>query len=68
MKKRRSPWMVLLAIFLCLLAFGLTTMMNIIRKEGIEGVFDRKRDAVKQVMPEAVPLVDRIEEQVRPDM
>jgi hypothetical protein len=61
----RSPWLILLTVFICMLAVAFITTATIIRREGLEGLFERKRGAVKQVMPGAVPIVDRIETEVR---
>ena len=64
MQARYKPWSILLTIFLALLSVGLTSVVAIVSREGPEGLFQRKRDAVKRVMPTAVPVVDQVEEQL----
>lgn len=65
MNHGRKLWPALLATILCLLCLGLTTTGNVVSREGLDGLFKRKRDAVRQVMPEALPVVDEVEERVR---
>ncbi|MDQ2985843.1 MAG: hypothetical protein M3R13_03870 [Armatimonadota bacterium] len=65
MQKRRSPWPALLFVLGLLLLIGLVSAVTIIRREGLEGLFNRKRAAVKRVAPDALPLLDKVEEQIR---
>lgn len=65
MKKHRSPWSAVLAIFICLFLFGIGSIATIVSQEGLDGLFKRKRTAVKKVMPEALPIADKVEEKVR---
>lgn len=68
MKKRLSPWTIALTVLGFLLFIGLSSIVVIVSREGIEGLFKRKRDAVERVMPEALPIQDKIEEAVRERM
>ena len=63
-RSRRNPWTIVLSVLACLLVFGLSIAASIVRTEGLDGLFDRKRDAVKAVAPNAVPVVDEIEQRV----
>jgi hypothetical protein len=54
-----------LAILACLVCFGLATTASIVSREGVDGLFDRKRKALQGTMPEALPILDRVEERVR---
>jgi TRAP-type C4-dicarboxylate transport system substrate-binding protein len=65
--KRNNLWIIAGAIFLILLFFGLSSAAVIVSREGWDGLFDRKRDAVQKVMPEALPIVDKVEEEVNPE-
>jgi hypothetical protein len=65
MKTRRELWMVALVVFLFILFIGVSTSVVIIRREGIDGLFRRKRAVVEQVRPEALPIQDKIEKAVR---
>ncbi|RYG48215.1 hypothetical protein EON79_05160 [bacterium] len=62
MKNRRKPWHALLALFVGILFVAFSFGLDFIRREGMEGVFDRKRKAFEQVAPDALPIFDRIEE------
>ena len=55
----------LVAVLLCLLCLGFALTASIVSREGVGGVFKRKRAALKRVMPEAIPVLDRIEERSR---
>lgn len=46
----------------CQLLFGLSTAASIVRTEGFDGLFDRKRGTVKALAPNAVPVVDEVEQ------
>jgi len=61
----RKVGAVSLAILACLVCFGLATTASIVSREGVDGLFDRKRKALQGTMPEALPILDRVEERVR---
>jgi len=55
---------VALGLFLGLTAVGIVIVLGIVATEGTGGLFNRKRKALEVVMPEAVPVVDEIEQRV----
>jgi hypothetical protein len=63
--KREKRLTLIVGIVLALAAIGLTISMSIIRKEGIEGLWNRKKDFIKKGHPEAGPILDEAERQVR---
>ena len=65
MKKRKSPWPIVIFLFLCATLFGLAITLDIVRKEGWEGLLNRKRSVLQSTHPEAGPMLDRAEEKLR---
>jgi len=64
-QKRPSRWAILAFGLLFIILVGIGATVTVVRLEGWDGFFDRKRSAVRQVMPEAVPLVDEVEERLK---
>ncbi len=55
----------MLVALICLFHFGIGSIVTIVTQEGLDGLFKRKRAAVEKVMPDALPIADKVEEQVR---
>ena len=65
LRARPRTWVViLLAILMGLVLFGLTASAIIVRNEGLEGLFNRKRRAVEAVAPETLPVLDEVADRV----
>lgn len=64
-KKRPNIWTIALVLLLCGLLIGFASVATIVSREGVDGVFQRKRKVVKEVMPGALPLVDEVEQRVK---
>lgn len=58
--------LVMLAVLLFLLAVSLPFGMRIVREEGFEGVWRRKRSNIERVAPGSAPALDRVQEVGRP--
>jgi hypothetical protein len=54
-------------VFAGLLCIAVASVVTIVSSEGVDGLIKRKRDALNQVMPEAVPVLDRIEKDLPKD-
>lgn len=65
MSKKRSPWPVILGVAAVVAAFGLIVALNIVSREGWEGLWNRKKEFIKGAQPGAGPLLDEAEKQVR---
>lgn len=64
----QKPRWVLIALstLIGLAVIGLTFAAVVVREEGLEGLFDRKRKAVERVAPETLPILDKVEDTVIP--
>lgn len=60
----RTSVVVLLSILMGLVLIGVTSSVVIVRNEGLEGLFNRKRKAVEAVAPETLPVLDEVEDRV----
>lgn len=65
MKIYRKVLLVVLVAIGCAVAIALPFGIKIIREEGMEGVFKRKRAFTRDVMPDAMPIVDGAEKKAR---
>lgn len=65
MKTRRETWTVVLIALLFAIFIGLSITGFIVRREGVDGLFRRKRAVVQKVMPRALPLHDKFENEVK---
>jgi len=43
---------------------GISFAAYVVKSEGMEGLFKRKREAVQKIAPEAMPILDTVEESV----
>jgi hypothetical protein len=48
-----------------LAAIGLAVSLSIVRREGIEGLWNRKKDWIEKTQPGLAPSVDKAEKAVR---
>ncbi len=67
MKSRPAPLVAAVCVLALLVLVGVATTATVVRNEGVEGLFRRKRDAVRKVAPETLPIVDEVESRVRSD-
>jgi hypothetical protein len=65
MKSRRELWIGILIVFLLLLLICVSSTVVIVRREGIDGLFRRKRAVVERVAPQALPIQDSVEKEVK---
>ncbi|MGI8924235.1 MAG: hypothetical protein ACR2HJ_09415 [Fimbriimonadales bacterium] len=61
----KKAWTVLVGVVLVLALIGLGLGLNIVRTEGWEGVWKRKKDFIRDTHPEAAPMLDEAERRVR---
>ena len=62
---RNNRWALIVGIVLCLAAIGITLSMAIIRKEGVRGLWNRKKGYIEAVHPETGPLLDEAERRAK---
>lgn len=60
----KRSWTIVLGVVLLLAMIGLGFGLNIVRTEGWEGVWKRKRDFIDKTHPEAGPILDKAEERL----
>ena len=65
MKKRSSAWSTVVFFVLLAALFGLAVTLDIVRKEGWEGFWNRKRTILESTHPESGPLVDEAEKRTK---
>lgn len=61
MKKRRSAWPIVVFSVLLAVLFGIAITLDLVRKEGWEGLWKRKRSVLESTHPEAGPVLDEAE-------
>ncbi len=63
--RKKNKWLlgVTAFVFFGVLA-GLLIAGEIVRREGFEGLWRRKRNAVETIKPESAPLVDKMEDKL----
>lgn len=64
-KKSRRPWPVVLAFLAIATLLGLGYGLNIVRKEGWEGLWHRKKALIKSAKPDAGPMLDEAERRAK---
>lgn len=65
MKTYRKVLIAILVAFGCAMLVALPFGVKILREEGMEGVFKRKRAFFNEVAPEATPALDEAEKATR---
>ncbi len=61
MKKSWRPWTVLAALVAIAAFIGADFALNVVRREGWQGLWTRKKDFVKTIEPKAGPALDEVE-------
>jgi hypothetical protein len=54
-----------MAVVVCLTAIGISISLAIVRNEGFEGLWKRKRNVIEAGRPEARPVLDKLEQGVK---
>ncbi|MBX3117574.1 MAG: hypothetical protein KF784_00795 [Fimbriimonadaceae bacterium] len=66
MKARLGNWKTaLLCAVLGAAIIGFSIAGYIVRKEGFEGLLNRKKSVIKSTFPEAMPIVDKAEKAIK---
>ena len=65
MKKRKSAWPAVAFFVLLAALFGVALTLDIVRKEGWEGLWYRKRSVLESTHPETGPVLDEAEKTVK---
>lgn len=65
MKKRRTPWPILIGIAFCLALVGVAIAWSVITSEGWDGLWNRKKGFIKEAQPGAGPIIDEAEKRVK---
>jgi hypothetical protein len=64
-KRGESPWPVIVAVVVCLAIAGLVVFLNIVRTEGWEGLWNKKKEYITNTQPGAGPVLDEAEKRVK---
>jgi hypothetical protein len=60
--RSKSPWPLLIGVlFGCIAVAGISTSVYLVKTEGIEGIWKRKRQFIEGSNPELKPLLDDVD-------
>ena len=64
-KRGESPWTMIVAIVVCLAIAGFVVSLTIVRTDGWEGLWNKKKDFITKTQPGAGPVLDEAEKRVK---
>ncbi len=65
MKKFKQLLLIVLTVIVFAVMIALPFGVKILREEGFDGIWKRKRANIERVMPEASPVLDKAEKSLR---